>query len=159
MTQFAVAVCHETLNNLYQHEEHKRIPHCIKYLFIIAYYHQWLPCMIGICVPLSCVWAIIRNFVLLLLEFCSAVWCLAADTHIWLLDCVVSGASFLAGIVPGCNIFHRRSVQVLCMLCKIRSNPMHQLCDALPIHFVPERVTGHDALVAHQYPIKNFRAV
>ena len=31
------------------------------------------------------------------LEYCSAVWCSTADTHLKLLDCVVSGAFFLAG--------------------------------------------------------------
>ena len=36
-----------------------------------------------------------RGFVLPVLEYCSAVWCSAADTHLRLLDCVVSGVSFL----------------------------------------------------------------
>ena len=36
-----------------------------------------------------------RGFVLPVLEYCSAVWCSAADTHLRLLDGVVSGASFL----------------------------------------------------------------
>ena len=35
-----------------------------------------------------------RGFVLPVLEYCYAVWCSAADTHIRLLDQVVSGASF-----------------------------------------------------------------
>ena len=39
-----------------------------------------------------------RGFVLPVLEYCSAVWCLAADTHLRLLDHVVSGASFLTGV-------------------------------------------------------------
>ena len=34
-------------------------------------------------------------FVLPFLEYCSAVWCSATDTHLKLLDRVVSGASFL----------------------------------------------------------------
>ena len=33
-----------------------------------------------------------RGFVLPVLEFCSAVWCSAADTHLKLLDRAVSGA-------------------------------------------------------------------
>ena len=37
------------------------------------------------------------DFVLPVLEYCSAVWCSAADTHLKLLDRVVSGACFLAG--------------------------------------------------------------
>ena len=35
-----------------------------------------------------------RGFVLPILEYFSAVWCSAADTHLKLLDRVVSGASF-----------------------------------------------------------------
>ena len=38
-----------------------------------------------------CFWV----FVLPVLEYCSAVWCSAADTHIYLLDEAVSGARFL----------------------------------------------------------------
>ena len=37
------------------------------------------------------------GFVLPVLEYCSAVWCSAADTHLRLLDRVVKGACFLAG--------------------------------------------------------------
>ena len=40
-----------------------------------------------------CFW----GFVLPVLKYCSAVWCSAADTHLKLLDCLVSGACFLAG--------------------------------------------------------------
>ena len=39
------------------------------------------------------------DFVLPVLEYCSAVWCSAADTHLRLLERVVSGASFLTGRV------------------------------------------------------------
>ena len=38
-----------------------------------------------------------RGFVLLVLEYCSAVWCSAADTHLKLLDRAISGAWFLTG--------------------------------------------------------------
>ena len=54
------------------------------------------------------------------LECCSAVWCSAADTHLKILDRVVSGACFLDGGVLNCNLSHRRSVAMLCMLYKIR---------------------------------------
>ena len=37
------------------------------------------------------------GFVLRVLEYCSAVWCSAADTHHKLLDRSVSGARFLTG--------------------------------------------------------------
>ena len=93
-----------------------------------------------------CFW----GFVLPVLKYCSAVWCLAADTHLKLLDGVVSGASFLAGDVLNCNLSHRRSVAVLCMLYKIRCNPMHPLCGALPVPCVPVRVT-RGTLIAHRY--------
>ena len=36
-----------------------------------------------------------RRFVLPVLEYCSTVWCSAADTHLNLLDRAVSGALFL----------------------------------------------------------------
>ena len=92
-----------------------------------------------------CFWV----FVLPVFEYCSAVWCSAADTPL-LLDCVVSGAYFLAGRVLNCDLSHRRSVAVLCMLYKIRCNPMHQLCGTLPVPYVPVRVT-RGALIAHRY--------
>ena len=91
-----------------------------------------------------------RGFVLPVLEYCSAVWCSAADTHLKLLDRAVSGARFLTGGVFECYISHRRSVVVLCMLYKIRCNPVHPLNGALPGPYVPARVT-RGALVAHRY--------
>ena len=72
------------------------------------------------------------GFVMPVLEYCSAVWCPAADTHLKLLDQAVSGSRFLAGGVFECDISHPRSVAVLCMLYKIRCNPVHPLNDALP---------------------------
>ena len=65
-----------------------------------------------------------RGFILPVVEYCSAVWCSAADTHLRLLDRVVSGTSFLTGGVFACDLAHRRSVSVLCMLYKIRCNPI-----------------------------------
>ena len=84
------------------------------------------------------------------LEYCSAVWCSAADTHLKPLGRLVSGACFIAGGVLNCDLSHRRSVAVLCMLYKIRCNPKHPLCDALPVPYVPVRVT-RGALIAHRY--------
>ena len=78
------------------------------------------------------------------------MWCSAADIHLKLLDRVVSGACFLAGGVLDCNLSQRRSVAVLCMLYKIRCNPKHPLCGALPVLYVPVRVT-RGALIAHRY--------
>ena len=48
-----------------------------------------------------------RGFVLPVLEYCPAVWCSAADTHLKLLDRVVSGARFLTGGVFECDIAYR----------------------------------------------------
>ena len=90
-----------------------------------------------------------RSFVLPVLEYCSAVWCSAADTHLKLLDRAVSGARFLTGDVFECDISHRRSVAVLCMLYKIRCNPVYSLNGALPGPYVPARGT-RSALVAHR---------
>ena len=71
-------------------------------------------------------------------------------THLRLLDRVVSGASFLTGGVFECDLAHRRSMAVLCMLYKIRCNPMHPLYGALPVPYVPMRVT-RAAVIAHRY--------
>ena len=50
----------------------------------------------------------------------------------------------------------RRSVAVLCMLYKIRCNPMHPLNDALPGPYAPVRVTRGD-LVAHRCRTSQYR--
>ena len=78
------------------------------------------------------------------------MWCSAPDTHLKLLDRAVSGARFLTGGVFECDIAHRRSVAVLCMLYKIRCDLMHPLNDALPASCVPARVT-RGAPVSHRY--------
>ena len=91
-----------------------------------------------------------RGFVLPVLEYCTAIWLSAADTHLKLLDRAVSGARFLTGGVVECDIAHRRSVAVVSMLYKIRCNPVHPLNGALPGQYVPVRVT-HGALVAHRH--------
>ena len=65
------------------------------------------------------------SFVLPVLEYCSAVWCSGDDSHLKLLDRVVRSAGFIAGGVLECNLAHRRSVAELCMLFKIKSNPIH----------------------------------
>ena len=90
------------------------------------------------------------EFFLPVVEYCSAVWCSAADSHLKLLDRFVWSAIFLAGGVLECNLAHRRSVAVLCMLFKIKSNPMHSLSGALPLPYVLARVT-RGSLVAHRH--------
>ena len=49
-----------------------------------------------------------------------------------------------------CDLAHRRSVAVLCMKYKIRCNPMHPLYCALPVPYVPMRVT-RGTVIAHRY--------
>ena len=49
-----------------------------------------------------------------------------------------------------CDLGHRRSVSVLCMLYKIRCNSMHPLYGALPVPYVPVRVT-RGAVISHRY--------
>ena len=71
-------------------------------------------------------------------------------TGVKLLNRAVSGALFLTGSVFECDIAHRRSVAVFCMLYKIRCNPMNPINGALPGPYVPVRVT-RGALVAHRY--------
>ena len=88
-----------------------------------------------------------RGFVQPVLEFCSAVWCSAADTHLKLRDREVSSASFLTGGEFECVLEHRRSVAVLCMLYKIRYNPMHSLYGALPVPLLITR----GAVIEHRY--------
>ena len=90
-----------------------------------------------------------RGFVLPVLEFCSAVWCSTANTHLKLLDRAVSGARFLIGGVFECGIAHRRSVAVRCMRCKIRCNPVHPLNGALPGPYASAgytRCSGHTSV-------------
>ena len=91
-----------------------------------------------------------RGFVLPILQYCSAFWCSAVETHLKLLDRAVSGARFLTGGVFECDISYRLSVAVLCMLYKIRCDPVHPLNSALLGLHVPARVT-RDALVSHRY--------
>ena len=81
------------------------------------------------------------SFVMPVLEYCSAVWCSAADSHLKLLDRAVRSAGFVAGGVLECNLAHRRSVVELYMLFKIKRNPMHPLCGALPLPYVPACVS------------------
>ena len=91
-----------------------------------------------------------RGFVMPVLEYCSAVWCSAADTHLKLLDRAVSGARFQTWCVFECDISHRRSVAVLCMLYEIRCNPVQPLNGALHGPYVLVRITS-GTLVAHRY--------
>ena len=59
-----------------------------------------------------------RGFVLPVLDYCSAVWFSAADTHLKLLDRAVSCPKFLSGGVFECDMAHRRSVAVTDRMCQ-----------------------------------------
>ena len=72
------------------------------------------------------------------------------QTQLKLMDSVVSDAPFLTGAMLECDIAHCRFVAVLCMLNKIRCNPMHPLYGALSGTYEPVQVTCC-ALVAHWY--------
>ena len=48
-----------------------------------------------------------------------------------------------------CELVYRRSVAVLCMLYEIGCNPLHPLYGALPVPYVPVRVT-RDAVITHR---------
>ena len=60
-----------------------------------------------------CFW----GFVLPVLEYCSAVWCLAADTHLKQLDRVVSGACFIAAVACLTMIFPIVDLWQCCVFC------------------------------------------
>ena len=85
------------------------------------------------------------------------MWCSAADSHLKLLDRIVRSAGFLAGGVLQCNLAHSQSVAGLCMIFKIKSNPMHPLSSALLFPYVPASVT-HGALVAHRHSFVPLRS-
>ena len=93
-----------------------------------------------------------RGFVLPVLEYCSAVRCSAADTHLKLLDRAVSGARFLTGGVFNVTFLIVDPWQPC--VCFIRSGvtqcTVRPLNGALPGPYVPARVT-RSALVTHQY--------
>ena len=74
------------------------------------------------------------------LEYCSPVWCSAADCHLLLLDRNLNAIRFL---IPGhsVDLWHRRSSSFLCILFKICCNLKHPLYSDLPGLFHPARIT------------------
>ena len=91
-----------------------------------------------------------KSFVLPLLEYCSPVWGSAAESHLKLLDRVVTGAQFVCGDCGLGHLAHRRAVGSLCMLYKIVHNLKHPLHDYLPEPHIPVRVTRRTAAM-HNY--------
>ena len=88
------------------------------------------------------------GFVLPVLEYCCAVW-FSVTIHTLNYWRVVSGARFLTGCVC---VWHCSSPICgrLYMLYMIRCNPIHPLYGALPVMYMPVRVT-RAALIAHRY--------
>ena len=70
--------------------------------------------------------------------------------HTWNYWTAVSGTRFLTGGVFECDLAHCRSVALLCMLYKIRCNPMHPHYGDLPVPYVQVQVT-RGAVIAHGY--------
>ena len=105
-------------------------------------------------------WGVLRRcfscFILPVLEYCSAVWCSAADCHLRLLDRVVSNANFLVGGTLRYDLGHRRSVAALCMLYKIWDNSNHPLNAVLPPVTQPARFT-RGTRAQHRYAFGHIR--
>ena len=82
-----------------------------------------------------------RGFILPVFEYCSAVWCSAADTHLKLLYRAVSGTRFLTGGVFECDmiIIDLWQFCVCCIKSGAQNGP-----------YVRAQVTRGD-LVAHRY--------
>ena len=88
------------------------------------------------------------GFVMPVLEYCSAVWCSAADTHLKLLDRVVSGVNNWGWVWMLHYTFS--FCDSIMYTYKIRRNPMHPLYGVLPLPHARVQVT-RGALVAHRY--------
>ena len=74
-----------------------------------------------------------------------------APLPIYILKYLISGCLFFsAGAVLECNLANCRTLAVLCILFKIKSNPMHPLNSAWPLPRVPSRVTS-SALVVYKH--------
>ena len=74
----------------------------------------------------------LRSFILPLLEYCSHNWSSSADSHLRLLDRVISSANFLCIGSGNYDLTHRRNISSVCMLFKIRANVYHPLNDMIP---------------------------
>ena len=66
------------------------------------------------------------------------------------MDRVFRSAVFLDGGILECNLAHQQSETVLCLLFKIKPNPIHPPSGALPLPYVPARVT-RGAYGAHRH--------
>ena len=96
-----------------------------------------------------CFW----TFLLPTLEYCSPAWMSAAQSHLSLLDKVVSKASHLCGGQLKCDLSHRRKVASLCVYYKVRDRETHPLGEFLPELRVFERPT-RQAAAAHRWTVE-----
>ena len=71
-----------------------------------------------------------NSFLLPCLEYYSPVWSSAADSHLRLLDRVMSSVKFLLPNLST-DLWHRCRVRSLCLLHKIYCNNKHPLCSSL----------------------------
>ena len=80
-----------------------------------------------------------KSFILPCLEYCSPVWCSTADSHLWLLNRNLDAIRFL---IPGLSfdLWHRHSINSLCMLFKIFRNPKHPCYSDFPGLFCPAKM-------------------
>ena len=84
----------------------------------------------------------LRLFVLPVWEYCSAVWCSAGDTHLRLLDRIVSGATFLTGGIALWQYYvcctrsgvTRCTLFVVLFLCRICRWGFTRRCDRTSVH-------------------------
>ena len=81
-----------------------------------------------------------NSFILPCLEYCSPVWCSAADSYLPLLDRDLNAIRFL---IPGLSVdlWHRHCISSLCMLFKICGNLKHPLYSDLHGLFCPTWIT------------------
>ena len=84
-----------------------------------------------------------HSFLLPIFEYCSPVWCSAAECHLNLLDRVLRQ---IKSIIPDLNIDlrHRRIVASLCMFYKIYNNAGHPVCSLFPSAYTLTRFTRHN---------------
>ena len=91
----------------------------------------------------KCFWA----FILPVLEYCSAVWMSAPNSHLSLLDRVVSQVSLSGGSVS-CDFWHRRKVAFPSVFFKIDSLVDHPVRGLFPAQYALRKPT-RGALAAH----------
>ena len=84
------------------------------------------------------------SFLLPIFEYCSPVWCSAAECHLALLERLIRQIKVL---LPDLNIDieHRRRVASLCMFYKIYNNDRHPVKSLLPDPYIPSRFTRYNS--------------